>query len=140
MSRGSRGPPDAPSIVVLSDHDLGIEHVVDPEHPVGREDAAGIAGIIVECAPSIITGLEDSLATVDAEEKLLWRNSLDPRRARLGTSVAMDEQTFVRRVEPVRSDTSPGAKELVLVGRSLMLERDVGLLMGSWAAMRGSMG
>lgn len=133
---GLRGDVDAPTAVLLLHHGLGIELVVDREHPVGRGDLAGIADVVLESAITTIMDLEDSVATVDADDKVMaWRNWLGLQRGTLETSVTKGERTFVRRAEPDRRYTAPDGSELVVDGRSLMLVRNVGLLMDSDAVL-----
>ncbi len=133
---GYQGDGDAPSAVLLRHHGLGIELVIDRDHPVGKGDAAGIADVVLESAITTIMDLEDSVATVDADDKVMaWRNWLELQRGTLETSVTKGDRTFVRRAEPDRRYTAPDGTELVVDGRSLMLVRNVGLLMDSDAVL-----
>jgi len=133
---GFRGAPAAPSSVLLRHHGLGIEIVVDRDHPVGREDAAGIADLVLESAVTAIMDLEDSVATVDADDKVMaWRNWLGLQKGTLEASVTKDGRTFVRTAEPDRTYTAPDGGELTVRGRSLMLVRNVGHLMESDAVL-----
>lgn len=133
---GLRGDVVAPTAILLRHHGLGIELVVDREHPVGRGDLAGIADVVLESAITTIMDLEDSVATVDADDKVMaWRNWLELQRGTLETSVTKGERTFVRRAEPDRRYTAPDGSELIVDGRSLMLVRNVGLLMDSDAVL-----
>jgi len=133
---GYRGDADAPTAILLQHHGLGLELVIDPEHPVGREDLAGIADVVLESAVTTIVDLEDSVATVDAHDKVLaWRNWLELQQGTLETTVTKGERTFVRRAAADRTFTAPDGSELVLDGRSLMLVRNVGLLMESDAVL-----
>jgi malate synthase len=133
---GHRGPGDVPTEVLLRHHGLGIELVVDREHPVGRDDAAGIADIVLESAITSIMDLEDSVATVDADDKVMaWRNWLGLQKGTLEAPVTKGGRTFVRRAQPDRMYTAPDGGELTVRGRSLMLVRNVGLLMDSDAVL-----
>ena len=133
---GHRGEPDAPSAVLLRHHGLGIELVVDREHPVGRDDPAGIADVVLESALTTIVDLEDSVATVDADDKVLaWRNWLGLQTGALEAPVTKGGRTFVRRAASDRTYVAPDGSEVVVDGRSLMLVRNVGLLMESGAVL-----
>ena len=133
---GYRGDAAAPSSVLLRHHGLGIELVVDRDHAVGRGDAAGIADVVLESAITTIMDLEDSVATVDADDKVMaWRNWLGLQKGTLETKVAKGGRTFVRQAEEDRTFIAPDGSELVIDGRSLMLVRNVGLLMDSDAVL-----
>jgi len=133
---GYRGDAAGPSVVLLRHHGLGIELVVDREHPVGSGDPAGIADVVLESAVTSIMDLEDSVATVDADDKVMaWRNWLGLQKGTLEASVSKGGRTFVRRAEPDRVYTAPDGGDLVARGRSLMLIRNVGLLMDSDAVL-----
>ena len=136
---GHRGDAAAPSAVLLRHHGLGIEIVIDRDHAVGKDDAAGIADVLLESAITTIMDLEDSVATVDADDKVMaWRNWLGLQKGTLETSVTKGGRTFVRRAEEDRTYTAPDGSELVVDGRSLMLVRNVGLLMDSEAVLDAS--
>jgi malate synthase len=133
---GYRGEAARPSAVLLRHHGLGIELVVDRDHAVGRDDPAGIADVVLESAITSIMDLEDSVATVDADDKVMaWRNWLGLQKGTLEASVTKGGRTFVRRADPDRIYTAPEGGELVARGRSLMLVRNVGLLMNSDAVL-----
>jgi malate synthase len=133
---GYQGDSTGPSAVLLRHHGLGIELVVDRDHPVGRDDAAGIADIVLESAVTTIMDLEDSVATVDADDKVMaWRNWLELQKGTLEASVSKGGRTFVRSAEPDRTYTGPDGREFTVDGRSLMLVRNVGLLMESDAVL-----
>ncbi len=126
---GFAGDPSAPSSVVLRVNGLHIEIVIDRQHDVGSTDAAGVADVIVESAITSIMDCEDSVATVDAEDKTLaYHNWLGLNRGDLTEQVTKDGRTFTRRLEGDRSFTSPDGGMLTLPGRALMLVRNVGHL------------
>jgi malate synthase len=133
---GHRGAANAPASVLLRNNGLGIELIIDHEHAVGRTDVAGIADVVLESAVTTIMDLEDSVATVDADDKVMaWRNWLGLQKGTLEASVTKGGRSFVRRAEPDRVYTAPDGSELVVAGRSLMLVRNVGLLMDSDAVL-----
>ena len=109
---------------------LHIEVVFDREHAIGREDAAGIADIRLEAAISTIVDLEDSVAAVDAEDKLLgYRNWLGVIRGDLSASFEKDGKPHTRTLEDDVRVTCADGSELLLPGRSLLFVRNVGHLM-----------
>ena len=133
---GYRGDAAAPVAVLLRHHGLGIELVIDRDHAVGKDDAAGIADVLLESAVTTIMDLEDSVATVDAEDKVMaWRNWLELQKGTLAATITKGASTFVRRAEEDRAYTAPDGSPLTVDGRSLMLVRNVGLLMDSDAVL-----
>ena len=119
-----------PGGLLLAHHNLHIELVLDRAHPIGARDTAGIADIILESALTTIVDLEDSVATVDAADKLAaYRNWLGLIRGDLTESFAKGGQTVTRALNGDREWTGQdGAKRLV-PGRSLLFVRNVGHLM-----------
>jgi malate synthase len=116
--------------LMFCNNGLHIEVVFDREHPVGRDDRAGIADVRLEAALTTIVDLEDSVAAVDAEDKLLaYRNWLGVIRGDLEASFAKGGKRLVRRLEDDLAVTCPDGRELVLPGRSLLFVRNVGHLM-----------
>ena len=116
--------------ILLRHHELHVEIVIDREHPVGRTDAAGVADIVLESAVTAIMDLEDSVAAVDAEEKVaVYRNWLGLMRGDLATAFEKGGITLARRLTGDRRYTARGGGELTLPGRALMLVRNVGHLM-----------
>jgi malate synthase len=121
-----------PKSLLFRHHGLHIELVTDPDHPIGREDPAGIADILIESAITAIMDCEDSVAAVDAEEKIaVYRNWLGLMKGTLGAGFDKGGHRVERRLEPDRTYDSPGGGTLTLKGRALMFVRNVGHLMAN---------
>ena len=116
--------------LLLCQHGLHIELVLDRSHPVGATDRAGIADIVLESALTTICDLEDSIAAVDAEDKLAaYRNWLGVIRGDLSESFEKGGKLQTRALEPDREWTAKDGSQLILPGRSLLFVRNVGHLM-----------
>ncbi|WP_136162723.1 malate synthase G [Sphingomonas flavalba] len=133
---GWRGAAEAPDSVLLRHNGLHIEIVVDRGHPIGRDDRAGIADVVLEAALTTIVDLEDSIAAIDAEDKTAaYANWLGLMRGDLTASFEKGGRTMTRALEADRSWTAPGGATLTLPGRSLLFVRNVGHLMTNPAVL-----
>lgn len=132
---GWRGERAAPSAILLGNNNLHIEIQVNRDSDIGAADGAGVSDILMESAISTIMDCEDSVAAVDAEDKVLaWGNWLGLMRGDLKEEVSKGGKTFTRQMNPDRSyQTLTG--EVTLKGRSLMLVRNVGHLMTNPAVL-----
>lgn len=118
---------DGRGAVLLTRNGLHLELTVDPTTQVGRQHHAGVADVVLESAVSTIVDLEDSVATVDGEDKALaYRTWLGLLTGDLTSEFTKGGRTVVRRVNPDRSYTAPDGSPLELPGRSLMLVRNCG--------------
>jgi malate synthase len=124
---GWRGSAEGPEGVLLRHNSLHLEILVDRQHAIGKDDAAGVADVLVEAALTAIQDCEDSVAAVDAEDKTnVYRNWLGLMRGDLAATFAKGGQTETRRLDADRTYQAAAGGELTLGGRSLMLVRNVG--------------
>ncbi|CAI7980084.1 malate synthase G [Frankia sp. Hr75.2] len=133
---GFRGEGDEPTAVLLTHHGLHIEIQVDRNHPVGAGDRAGVSDVVVEAAVTTIMDLEDSVAAVDAADKVLgYRNWLQLMQRRLTAEVDKGGRAFTRVLAADREYTTADGGTVTLPGRSMLLIRQVGLLMTTDAVL-----
>jgi len=133
---GYQGAAAEPSAILLLHHGLHLEIQINRKGGIGRTDAAGINDVLVEAALTTIMDCEDSVAAVDAEDKVnVYRNWLGLMKGTLTERVTKDGRTFTRKLNPDRVYAKPGGGKLTLHGRSLMFIRHVGHLMGNPAIL-----
>jgi malate synthase len=127
---GYRGEAASPSAILLRNNGLHVELVIDRRRPVGKAHRAGVADVLLEAALTTIVDLEDSIAAVDAEDKVeayaTWRGLL---KGTLEARFEKDGRALQRRLADDRVFTAPDGATLALPGRSLLLVRNVGHLM-----------
>ena len=127
---GYVGQPVAPTAILLKNNGLHFEIQIDPQSPVGQTDAAGVKDLLMEAALTTIMDCEDSVAAVDADDKVvIYRNWLGLMKGDLAEAVTKNGETFTRTMNPDRVYTAPSGGEVTLHGRSLLFVRNVGHLM-----------
>ncbi|WP_395505459.1 malate synthase G [Ectopseudomonas hydrolytica] len=127
---GFQGEASAPIAVLLKHNGLHFEIQIDASSPIGSTDAAGVKDVLMEAALTTIMDCEDSVAAVDADDKVVvYKNWLGLMKGDLAEEVSKGGQTFTRTMNPDRVYTKPDGSELTLHGRSLLFVRNVGHLM-----------
>ena len=128
--KGYNGEADAPTAILLQNNGLHLEIQIDATTQIGSSDPAGIKDILVEAALTTIMDCEDSVAAVDAEDKVItYGNWLGLMRGDLEETVTKGDKTFTRRMNPDREYTGLYGEEVKLKGRSMLFVRNVGHLM-----------
>ena len=127
---GFNGEKDKPSSILIKNNNLHLDILIDPNHMIGKSDKASISDVVVESAVSTIIDNEDSVAAVDAEDKVkCYRNWLGLMKGDLTADMEKNGKKFVRKLNPDRNYTSKGGDKITLHGRALLLNRNVGHLM-----------
>ncbi len=127
---GFNGKKESPSSVLLKNNKLHIDIIIDPNSSAGKSDKANISNVIVESAVSTIVDNEDSVAAVDSSDKVkCYRNWLGLMKGNLEAEVIKNKKKFIRKLNSDRIYQSPDGSKIILHGRALLLNRNVGHLM-----------
>jgi len=137
--KGFNGSPENPSEVLLVNNNLHLEIQIDPNHPVGKTDKANIKDIVLESAVSTIQDCEDSVAAVDAEDKVIaYRNWLGLMKGDLSETFEKNGKQLTRVLKKDREYLDTNGNSFSLPGRSLLLVRNVGHLMQNPSVILGN--
>jgi len=127
---GYNGTKEDPSSILLKNNNLHVDVIVDAKSKIGSTDKANISDVIIESAISTIVDNEDSVAAVDAEDKVkCYRNWLGIMKGTLQAEIEKDGKKFMRKLNPDRTYEGINGQKIQLHGRSLLLNRNVGHLM-----------
>lgn len=138
---GYQGDAAAPSSVLFVHHGSHLDLCIDRSTPIGQSDSAGVSDLVLEAALSTILDLEDSVAVVDADDKVqAYANWLGIVKGDLTVEVVKGDTRFTRGLNPDRRYTGPTGEPVLLPGRSLLFLRNVGHLMGNPAILWGDEG
>jgi len=133
---GFNGSPENPNSILLKKNGLHLDIQLDRNHPVGKDHPAGICDILLESAVTTIQDCEDSVAAVDASDKVhVYSNWLGLMKGDLSAKLDKGGKMITRTLNPDRKYKTPEGSEMVLPGRSLMLVRNVGHLMTTDAVL-----
>lgn len=133
---GNQGEYGKPSAILLKNNGLHFEIQIDRSHPIGKIDKAGVKDILMESTLTTIMDCEDSVAAVDADDKVrVYRNWLGLMRGDLAVTFKKDNKMMTRTMNPDRLYRAPNGEEFSLPGRSLMFVRNVGHLMNTNAVL-----
>ncbi|MDT0512512.1 malate synthase G [Halomonas sp. LES1] len=133
---GFNGPAESPEAILLSNHGLHLEIQIDTTHPIGKTDPAGVKDVMVEAALTAIMDCEDSVAAVDAEDKVsVYSSWLGLMKGDLQQEMEKGGKTFTRRLNADRTWQNTDGDSITLPGRSLMFVRNVGHLMTTPAVL-----